>query len=110
MDPINPIMPASDLTPRIPRAPAVPRVTPDQQRQEARDDEPGGQEADQRSFDESLEEATSEEFSVPDELLAPERKRGKPSPVEPPSEEQRHTREDEDDDDGPNPLHIDIIA
>jgi hypothetical protein len=110
VDPLNPIIPPSGLSPGIPRTPAVPRVSPDEQRQQARDDEHAGQEPDHESFDEALDEATTEEFSSPEEFFIPEVNRFKPNPaVERPTEERRAS-EDESDDDDAGPGHIDIIA
>jgi hypothetical protein len=105
MDPLNPIIPIG-LNPGIPRTPAVPRVGPDEQREPTRDDEHGEQE--QETFDEALDEATSEDFSTPDEFFIPEVNRFKHQPVvERPAEERRAS---EDDDDSSSNTHIDIIA
>ena len=110
MDPLNPIIPPSGLPSGIPRAPAVPRVTPDEQRQQARDDEHAQQEPSKEGFDEALDEATTEDFSSPEEFFIPEVDRFKPGPaVERPTQERRAS-EDEGDEEGPGTGHIDIIA
>lgn len=110
MDPLNPIVPHSNLTQGIPRTPAVPRVGPDEQRQQARDDEHTEQDANQKSFDEALDDATSEDFSTPEPFFIPEVDRFKPKPVVDRPAEERRAAEDDDDDGDAGSQHIDIIA
>jgi hypothetical protein len=128
MDPLNPIVPHSDLTARIPPSPAVPRLSPDEQRQQARDDEHTEHEPEEENSDASLEAATSEDFSATDALLAsgafaaadglvsseeffiPEMNRTKPKPPSTAPAQDRRSPEDEGDDEEPGPAHINIIA
>jgi hypothetical protein len=110
MDPLNPIVPHSDLTARIPPSPGVPRVSPDEQRQEARDDEHSEHESDEENLEGLLEEATTEDFST-DQFFIPEVDRSQPKQAtERPAQERRTADDDEDEDEGPASTHIDIIA
>jgi len=108
MDPLNPIVPHSDLTARIPPSPAVPHVGRDQQRQQARDDEDSEHDPDEESSDGLREEATTEDFST-DAFFIPEVDRTQPKRVVPRPPDERRAPDD-DDDEGPTPAHIDIIA
>jgi hypothetical protein len=109
MDPLNPIVPHSDLTARIPPSPAVPRLSPDQQRQQAQDDEHSEHEPDEESFDALHEEATTEDFST-DAFFIPEVDRTQPMPAVQRPVGERRAPDDDDEDEGPTATHIDIIA
>ncbi len=109
MDPLNPIVPLSDLTARIPPSPAVPRLSPDEQRQQARDDQHSEHEPDEENSDPLREEATTEDFST-DAFFVPEVDRTQPKPALKRPADERRAPDDDDHDEGTTPAHIDIIA
>ena len=117
MDPLNPIVPSQSLIGRIPTTPGVPRVGPDQQRQQARDDGQGEQDADDdAAFEDVFAEAGSEppsglgaivDLTDSDDFFIPEVSRSRqPVTEELPAEDRRS----EGDDDEPGSHHIDISA